>query len=293
VLTGEGSDETLAGYGRYRITVHNLALGRWYERLVNDKIRDAVRAAIDRLATPAAVRLKLTRTFLYLPAELSTLYFDNFAVFSRRQQLALLTPALRARVVGIDPYAAQRHALDSSDAESLLHRLLDVDIQTYLHELLMKQDQMSMAASIESRVPFLDHSLVEFAAQLPERLKLRALTTKYVLRRAMQNALPAEILNRKKMGFPVPIGSWFRGPFRRILDEYVLSGRASARGLFQPAYVRELVERHCRGGENHSERLWALVNVEMWHRLFLEGEAADDLDVASVAASPLAHTATP
>jgi asparagine synthase (glutamine-hydrolysing) len=292
VLTGEGSDETLAGYGRYWITVHNLALGRWYERLVNDKIRDAVRAGIDRLATPAAVRQKLRRTFLYLPADLSTLYFDNFAVFSGREQSALLTPALRERVAGISPYAAQRHALDASDAQSLLNQLLDVDAQTYLHELLMKQDQMSMAASIESRVPFLDHPLVEFAAQLPERLKLRGLTTKYVLRQAMRDALPAEILSRKKMGFPVPIGSWFRGPFRRIVDEYVLSDRARARGLFNPTYVRQLVGRHCRGGENHSERLWALVNVEMWHRLFLEGEAADDLDVAARAASPLAHSAT-
>jgi asparagine synthase (glutamine-hydrolysing) len=160
--------------------------------------------------------------------------------------------------------------------------MLYADMKTYLVELLMKQDQMSMAASIESRVPFLDHPLVEFTARLPERLKLRGRTTKRILREAMRSALPPEILSRKKMGFPVPIGSWFRGGFARVVDEYVLGDRAVARGLFARAYVRELVERH-RRGENHSERLWALVNFEMWNRIFIDGEAADD--VASTVAA--------
>jgi asparagine synthase (glutamine-hydrolysing) len=151
----------------------------------------------------------------------------------------------------------------------------------------MKQDQMSMAASIESRVPFLDHPLVEFAARLPERLKLRGLTTKYVLRQAMRDALPPEILSRKKMGFPVPVGRWFRGAFRGIVDDYVLSDRAAARGLFDQGYVRRLVERHCRGDENHSERLWALVNLEMWHRLFVDGQSV--VDVEAEATSGAVH----
>jgi asparagine synthase (glutamine-hydrolysing) len=281
VLTGEGSDETLAGYGRYPITVYNLGLGRHYERLVGRRVRDRVRAMIDRLPRGARSRQKLARTFLYLPAEPWTLYFDNFSVFSRRQQELLLTRDVRERVAGIDPYAVHRHALGTSDGGSLLNRLLDVDIQTYLHELLMKQDQMSMAASIESRVPFLDHRLVEFTATLPERLKLRGRTTKFVLRQAMRTALPPEILSRKKMGFPVPVGSWFRGAFRRVIDEYVLSDRTASRGLFDRAYVRQLVDRHCRGGENHAERLWALVNFEVWNRLFLDGQATDDLDLAA------------
>jgi asparagine synthase (glutamine-hydrolysing) len=292
VLTGEGSDETLAGYGRYAITLYNLRFGRRYERLVGRPIRDRVRAAIDRLPTTTRFRQRLARTFLYLPADPWTLYFDNFSVFSRHQQQSLLTPEVRERVADIDPYAAHRHALGTSDGRSLLNRLLDVDIQTYLHELLMKQDQMSMAASIESRVPFLDHPLVEFTATLPERLKLHGRTTKFVLRQAMRSALPREILSRKKMGFPVPIGSWFRGAFARVVDDYVLSDRATARGLFEPAYVRQLVERHRRGGENHAERLWALVNFEMWNRLFIDGQAADDLEPALAADALPARTVT-
>jgi asparagine synthase (glutamine-hydrolysing) len=152
--------------------------------------------------------------------------------------------------------------------------MLYTDTKTYLHELLMKQDQMSMAASIESRVPFLDHKLVEFTVRLPERLKLRhGWTTKYVLRRAMKGLLPEPILKRKKMGFPVPVGKWFREEFRPVIDEYVLGDRAAARGIFEREFVTTLVARH-QSGENHSERLWALVNFEMWLRRFFDGEAA-------------------
>jgi asparagine synthase (glutamine-hydrolysing) len=151
--------------------------------------------------------------------------------------------------------------------------LLAADLKTYLDELLMKQDQMSMAASIESRVPFLDHKLVEFAAGLPEKMKLRGLTTKYILRRAMAKRLPKEILTRKKMGFPVPIGAWLRGSFHHIIDEYVLSARAMERRIFNPDYVRELAVRH-QAGENHAERLWALINFEMWQRRFFDGDDA-------------------
>jgi len=145
-------------------------------------------------------------------------------------------------------------------------------MKTYLHELLMKQDQMSMAASIESRVPFLDHKLVEFATGLPERMKLRGITTKYILREAMRNKLPKEILSRKKMGFPVPVGKWLRGPFRHLVDEYILSDRARERSILRHDYIRGLVKRH-NAGENHSERLWSLINFEIWQRQFIDGEA--------------------
>jgi len=136
---------------------------------------------------------------------------------------------------------------------------------------LMKQDQMSMAASIESRVPFLDHPLAEFAASLPDRLKLHGWTTKYVLREAMRGTLPAAILERPKMGFPVPVGRWLRGPYRWLIDEYVLGERAASRDLFEPATVRRLVAAHL-SGENHSERLWSLINLEVWQRIFIDGE---------------------
>jgi asparagine synthase (glutamine-hydrolysing) len=284
VLTGEGSDETLAGYGRYSRTVYNVALGRRYERFAGAIFRAVISRAIQRTVGGRGLRSTLGRSFLCLPADLTSLYFENFAVFSVPQQRELLTPSTREQLGDIDPYAAQRSYLTQSQAESLLNTLLHVDIKTYLVELLMKQDQMSMAASIESRVPFLDHPLVEFTATLPERFKLRGLTGKVILRRAMQDALPSEILRRKKMGFPVPVGSWLRGAFRHVLDEYVLGERALARGLLNPVHLRRLVESHCRGDENHSERLWALINLEIWHRVFLDGEPVSDLDTGGSSA---------
>ena len=128
-----------------------------------------------------------------------------------------------------------------------------------------------MAASIESRVPFLDHKLVEFSAKMPREMKLRGNTTKWILREAMKGILPAQILERPKMGFPVPVGNWFRGPFKHIVDEYVLSPRTSERGIFDPGFVRSLVARH-DAGENHDERIWALVNFEIWQRRFFDGQ---------------------
>jgi asparagine synthase (glutamine-hydrolysing) len=104
-------------------------------------------------------------------------------------------------------------------------------------------------------------------------MKLRGLTTKYILRKAMQRSLPNEILTRRKMGFPVPIGAWLRGPFRHVVDEYVLGSRAKERGIFNPEFVNEIVARHY-SGENHSERLWALINFEIWQRRFFDGEPA-------------------
>lgn len=129
-----------------------------------------------------------------------------------------------------------------------------------------------MATSVESRVPFLDHKLVEFSCSLPERLKLRGGTTKYILRQAMKQILPPSILTRPKMGFPVPIGAWFRGQYSSIVDEYVLSERAQARGIFEPEFVNSLVKRH-KAGEDHAERLWALVNFEIWQRQLFDGES--------------------
>jgi len=271
VLTGEGSDELMAGYARYRKTILNLALGERYHRIVPSSIRDLVRGQIAGI-TGSKLRAKLRRTFLNLSPDIESIYFDNFAVFPRADQEQLLTRETIDRIGAIDPYAGVRRVLSDTDAKSLLDRLLYADIKTYLHELLMKQDQMSMAASVESRVPFLDHKLVEFTSGLPERLKLHRWTTKYVLRQSMKGVLPEQIITRPKMGFPVPIGTWFRGAYAHVLDDYVLSSRAMDRGIFNPQFVRTLVNQHQREEANHSERLWSLVNLEMWLRRFIDGE---------------------
>ncbi|MBA3710900.1 MAG: asparagine synthase (glutamine-hydrolyzing) [Pyrinomonadaceae bacterium] len=276
VLTGEGSDELMAGYGRYRKTIFNLALGARYHSWTGDGLRSAVRRGIEALPAGSKARGKLSRTFLCLEPDIESIYFDNFAVFPRHMQRAMLTSEVKERAGdSLDPYAGVRRYIAGTDARSLLNQLLYADMKTYLHELLMKQDQMSMAASIESRVPFLDHKLVEFTSRLPERMKLRGWTTKYVLRQSMKGVLPEAILNRPKMGFPVPVGAWFRGEFRSVIDEYVLGERTAARELFDQGFVRRIVAEHQAGAGNHAERLWSLVNFEMWQRQFIDGESID------------------
>ena len=279
VLTGEGSDEMLAGYGRYRRTIWNLALGQRYKRFTPSVARDTIRKQIERMMPGGRMRQKLMRTFLVLSPELESIYFDNFAVFPAPMQQHMFTRETMDRIHSVDPYVELRRLLERTKDLSLLDGLLYADIKTYLHELLMKQDQMSMATSIESRVPFLDHKLVEFTARMPETMKLRGGTTKYVLRESMKGVLPEKILSRSKMGFPVPIGSWFRGPFKSVIDEYVLSDRALSRGIFAPDFVRKIVALH-QAGEDHAERLWSLLNFEMWLRRFFDTEELPSAEMA-------------
>ncbi len=266
VLTGEGADENLAGYGRYAKALQLLNYGEKYESIAPSFLRSAIKSGV------SAFGGKLDRTFLSREADIESLFFDNFAIYGKTMQKSLFSAETKARIGNQNPYFYQNKWLEKTDAKEILDKLLYADLKTYLHELLMKQDQMSMAASIESRVPFLDHKLVEFTAKMPTRMKLRGKDTKWILREAMKGILPDEILNRSKMGFPVPIGNWFRGKFKHIVDEYVLSERTLSREIFNSDFVREIVAKH-NAGENHDERLWSLVNFEIWQRRFFEGEA--------------------
>jgi asparagine synthase (glutamine-hydrolysing) len=267
VLTGEGADELFLGYNWYRVTAWNARLGQPYWAFVPPGLRARVRRLV--AALPRRARHYAARTFLALEPDPRALFYENFAVFPDALQRDLVATAeLQA---ARDPYAeALRCYAEGSDG--VAQRMSQADLQTYLVELLMKQDQMSMAASIESRVPYLDHELVEHVVSLPARFKLRGLTTKAVLRRAFADGVPSEILRRKKMGFPVPIGRWLRGPFWPVVEELVLSPRALRRGFFEPSVLRRLAVEHRSEVREHGDRLWLLLNLEIWQRIFLDGE---------------------
>jgi asparagine synthase (glutamine-hydrolysing) len=271
VLTGEGSDELLAGYNRYRVTKLNVSLGTAYASVMPRALQNVI-ASLASPDSSSRLSRKLSRTFLRRGASLDKVYFDNFAVFDREMQRDLMSETFLASTDGVDPYEAYHLALSRVPDATLLSRLLYVDRRTYLHELLMKQDQMSMAASIESRVPFLDHQLAEWLSSIPDHFKLRGMTTKWILREAMKNRLPKEILTRSKMGFPVPFGSWIRGEWVWLMDEFVTGARPLSRGYFRPEAVRALVKQHM-AGVNHSERLWSLLNFEIWCRMAVDGSA--------------------
>jgi asparagine synthase (glutamine-hydrolysing) len=267
VLTGEGADELFLGYNRYRVTMWNDRLGRPYWATMPRGLRHQVRRLVQAL--PSRLGRVGERTFLALDPGIRSLFLENFAVHTEDFQRQLL--ARPEQLDRRDPYAVQLQCY--ADAEgSILDRLSRTDLQTYLHELLMKQDQMSMAASIESRVPFLDDRLVEHVAALPSDLKVRMWQTKAIFREAVRDLIPPDILARKKMGFPVPVGRWLREGFWPVVQEFVLSPRATSRGLFDRASLARMADEHRAGRGRHGDRLWLLVNLEIWQRIFCEGE---------------------
>ncbi len=270
VLTGEGADELFLGYNRYRVTAWNERLGRAYWAVAPVRVREGVRRLVHKL--PRALRRYSERTFLALGPDVRELFFENFSVFPARMRQRLLGDAELSQAR--DPYAVELRCYQENPA-GILERMAHADLQTYLVELLMKQDQMSMAASVESRVPFLDHRFVEQMVAIPGQYKLRGWETKAVLREALRDLVPRAILTRPKMGFPTPMGRWLRGSFAPLLHEFVAGPRTLARGLFNPAFARRLVNEHRSGAADHGDRLWLLMNLEIWQRIFLDGESPD------------------
>jgi asparagine synthase (glutamine-hydrolysing) len=169
-----------------------------------------------------------------------------------------------------------------SGAREVVDRMLDVDVQTYLpDDLLVKMDIATMASSLEARSPFLDHELMELAASLPADMKVRGRETKVILRSALRGWIPDEILDAPKRGFRLPLGDWFRGELREFTREVLLDARATARGYFDQSYVRELLDRHVRAVQDHSQGIWTLLMFELWHREFVDGPQAGSPSSAS------------
>jgi asparagine synthase (glutamine-hydrolysing) len=277
VLTGEGSDELLAGYGKYLRVAWNWRAGTMYERVMPHALRRAIaNGVVPRL--PGALRRQARRTFLAMDRTPESMFLDNFAAVRLGQQRQLLAPAFRMAVTREAAYGPSLAYFARPNGHStLLDRVLYTDLKTYLVELLMKQDQMSMAASIESRVPFLDHKLVEFAAQLPDDCKLAGITTKRVLRAAMRGLVPESILNRPKMGFPVPFSSWTREGWNDVARDVLLDRRSRERGIIDPGAVDRLLAAHAAGSLDAADRIWSLLNLELWHRTFIDKEGVQTL----------------
>src|SRR5712692_322702 len=279
VLTGEGSDETLAGYTRYAWTLKNSRMDDVYRALTPSFLRRLVRDGINASPLSAALHRKLEHTFLVRDgASWASFYFDNFySAFSAAEQEELLSD--RVKGSSGDAYAGSMHYWEGSSGD-LPHRLLYTDIKTYLVELLMKQDQMSMAASIESRVPFLDHVLVEFSARIPAEYSIKGLAGKSILKSAIEDILPRSIVYRQKMGFPTPWAYWLAGPQLDDLEYVLLEPRTLERGLFKGDEIRRLFADHRAGHRDNGNRIWRLLNLEIWQRIFVDGEIpARELDI--------------
>ena len=268
-LNGDGGDELLAGYDRYRaaLAADRLEQALPLPRRAYGLIAGALPAGRDlRTATTRA------RRFLSGLADSSGGRYSRWmSVFEPSLLAECVTPEFAAATVDSGAAGYLASPLDRRNGSTLLDSLTRLDLTTYLPgDLLVKADIATMANSLQGHSPFLDYRLVEWAAGLPARLKLRGRTSKYVLRRAMRDRLPAQTLAAPKRGFGVPVATWLRGELRPMLEATVLAERALARGYLRPAAVRRLVTDHLTGRVNHAKQLWALLALELWHREFLD-----------------------
>jgi asparagine synthase (glutamine-hydrolysing) len=273
VLTGEGSDELFAGYNdRYWVTLLNRRLVRFGGIFIPTALRkQVVRKLLWQLPLPLALKKKISHTIVYLSPNLDGIFFDNFhAIFTAEMQAELFCGEPHRGFSGVDPYANANALFERSNAQNFLHQLLYTDVNMDLVELLMKQDQMSMAASIESRVPFLDHLLVEFAGTIPPHLRLKGRAGKRLVKKVAENYLPYEIVHRSKMGFPVPFDNWLKDDSAGMIDAVLLDDKTKNRGYFNLPYIEKLLKSHRRGQRDYQNQIWMLLNFELWHRVFLD-----------------------
>jgi asparagine synthase (glutamine-hydrolysing) len=231
----------------------------------------------------ATLRRKLEHTFLAKDGNSwASFYFDNFfSAFGEAEQNGLLTAEFARASAPSTAYKNVMAYWERSSGE-MLQRLLYTDIKTYLVELLMKQDNMSMAASIESRVPFLDHVLVEFASRIPREVQIQGLAGKRILKKAVEDLLPHEILYRPKLGFPTPWSGWLAGPRLETIREMLLEPRSLARGYFRREAIERLFDQHRAKHRDNYDRIWRLLNLEIWHRVCLEGESHPEVALPAV-----------
>jgi asparagine synthase (glutamine-hydrolysing) len=263
-LSGDGGDELWAGYARHRVEQR--------EHRVRGLL-GPTSAAIGQVARLVPLALKGARSLRHLahaPGQALALKHE-YGMFDAPWRRALYDDGFRRTVGDADPLAALRARHAACGSPDPLDRAMYVDVHTYLpDDILTKVDRMSMAVSLESREPLLDHRLLEFAARVPASLKLRDGVSKYLLRRLLASRLPPAILSRGKHGFDAPIAEWLRGPLQPMLHDLVGGRRSLERGVFVPAVVRRLLDQHRTGAADHPHRLWQLLMLELWFERFVD-----------------------
>jgi asparagine synthase (glutamine-hydrolysing) len=269
-LNGDGGDECFAGYERYAA----MQLAERYHKLPGVLRGPLIDQALGMLPSSETRRSRVRDAKRFIQAA-SLPKVDRYvrwmSVFDSDAKHELYSDAFRHETELSQSSALLEPWFALANGAGVVDAALLADTMTYLpNDLLVKVDIATMAVSLEARSPFLDHKVMEFAASLPEKLKLRRLTTKYLLKRVLRRLLPSENLGRRKMGFGVPVGHWFRGKLEPFLRETILSDKALKRGLFRPEVVRRLVELHVRRERDHSHHLWTLLMLELWFQRFID-----------------------
>jgi asparagine synthase (glutamine-hydrolysing) len=271
VLSGDGGDELFGGYTRYATDRKRSG----YARLPR-----ALRQGLMQPLGSSLPHGAWGRNYIYVMAfEAIDRYIEEVSIFTRLNKRALYTDDFRRRLGATEAAARFRDYVDRSGSTDSLHRLLYLDSKTYLPgDILTKVDRMSMAVSLEARVPLLDHKLIEFVCtRLPSSMKMKGLETKHIFKRAIGDLVPAEILNRPKQGFGVPIEQWINQQLRERVHETLTEPRTRQRGYIEPRYVKTLLDEHERGRRDHATELWALFMLELWHRTFVDSSGGQAL----------------
>jgi asparagine synthase (glutamine-hydrolysing) len=264
-LSGDGGDELFAGYTRYVIDKKRSGLA---------KLPKSLRQGVLKSVSTKLPHGFTGKNYLY-NVSLNSVdrYIDSVSHFNEPRKKLLYAADFQAKLNG-DANAGEnlfRQIAESAATENAVDRLLYLDSKTYLPgDILTKVDRMSMAASLEARVPLLDHKLIEFVTQIPSELKLKGLQTKHIFRQAVRGLVPDEILDRPKQGFGVPIGEWINSQLRAQINETLYEKRTLERGYFEKSYIKTLLDEHTKKRRDHSDALWILWMLELWHRRFAD-----------------------
>jgi asparagine synthase (glutamine-hydrolysing) len=263
VLSGDGGDELFGGYDRYLP----------HPRVAQfDRLPLPGKRRVASIAWPLLPHGMRGKNFLrHVARSENGRYLDSIAFFQPDEKRALYSVDMQRRLDGHQAEDLMARHFTRFDGLPPHSRMMRFDFETYLPEdVLTKVDRMSMAHSIESRVPLLDNDVIEFASTLPASLKIANGRRKHVLKEAASRLLPPEILNRRKQGFGVPLGVWFRGGLTDVFSDVLRSPITRQRGYFAPAFIDRIVGEHLSGKRDHTLRLWQLLVFELWHRQYLD-----------------------
>lgn len=268
-LNGDGGDESFAGYNRYAGNAYAARLD-WLPVALR-RLAAATVARVPASAQSASVRNRIKRLAETLPLTAPDRYARYMSCLSAERRAQLYTPEYLAQIGESLAPAVMRSAWSADGGLDVVDALLKADVETFLPgDLLVKMDIATMAYGLEARSPFLDHELMEFAAALPATLKVRGHEKKIVLRDALADWLPRDLLDRPKQGFGVPLARWLREDLREFAYDVLLDPASIDRGYFRRPAVEQLLSRHAEGREDNSSQLWTLLFAELWHREYVD-----------------------
>ncbi len=269
-LGGDGGDEVFAGYPMY----YGHKMARIYDSIPRFVRSGVIEPIVNNLAVSTenvSFDYKARRFVSSADYDLVKRHHSWFGSFTSDQKEELLSDSVQYATKNIDVYKGAKDLLLDCDAESKIEQMQYLDMNFYLAEgILTKVDRSSMAVSLEIRSPFLDHKLAEYAALLPSEYKLKGSITKFILKKAVANILPPDIIKRKKKGFGIPIAKWLKGTLNPLLHEMLSPSRLIIQDLFKHEYVHQLIREHEQGIANHYKQLWTLLVFQLWYESFMK-----------------------